>query len=470
MVFSFFRRTLAYLRRRLSSEFSVRVMDGSVPQNLRPQLMQDFREGKFEILLLSEVGSEGLDFEFVGALVNYDLPWNPMRVEQRIGRLDRFGQTHERIHIFNFHVPGTIETDIFERLYARIRVFEESIGELEPILRTQVSEITRLVLDPKRSDDERQREVDRIALAVENKRADLDELQAQSSGLMTGLDQILIDGFDETVISAGRYIGADEIRLAVTRLLDDTGASIRPLRDASKVWEIVGSVDLERRLVELGRQLAIAELTISPVAFGRARSCYAVFDSQASMGVAAELVVAGHPLVAAAVAHLMDADIEHWRHGCVSLTGDSPGRYVAMIAVLEVTGAQPARELVSVAVDADSAQAVDDVGELVLGAAARSELDDGERVRAGTIDHRDTSELLMSRRRASIEQERSELNEAQIEARSATLQQTYGYKIAKARDTLQVVREAQTVRVDRAHLSRTDHQPGIPARRRSRGT
>ena len=210
-MFSFFRRTLAYLRQRLAGEFSVRVMDGSVPQDDRVRIMEDFREGKFDVLLLSEVGSEGLDFEFVGALVNYDLPWNPMRVEQRIGRLDRFGQKHERIHILNFHVPGTIETDIFDRLYQRIHVFEESIGELEPILRSQVGQLTRAVLDPRRSDAERQAEVDRIGLAIENKRADLDDLQSQASGLMTGLDEILIDGFEESVVNAGRYIGANEV-------------------------------------------------------------------------------------------------------------------------------------------------------------------------------------------------------------------------------------------------------------------
>ena len=55
------------------------------------------------------VGAEGLDFEFCNVLVNYDLPWNPMEVEQRIGRLDRFGQRHEKIFIYNLRVPGTID-------------------------------------------------------------------------------------------------------------------------------------------------------------------------------------------------------------------------------------------------------------------------------------------------------------------------------------------------------------------------
>src|SRR5205823_4502518 len=78
------------------------------------------------ILVSSEVGSEGLDFQFCSVLVNYDLPWNPMVVEQRIGRLDRLGQKAERIVIFNFSVRETIEERILERLYARIRIFEGS--------------------------------------------------------------------------------------------------------------------------------------------------------------------------------------------------------------------------------------------------------------------------------------------------------------------------------------------------------
>ncbi len=68
----------------------------------RQQVMEDFRAGKFDVLLLSQVGAEGLDFEFCNVLVNYDLPWNPMQVEQRIGRLDRFGQT-QRTHLHLQH-------------------------------------------------------------------------------------------------------------------------------------------------------------------------------------------------------------------------------------------------------------------------------------------------------------------------------------------------------------------------------
>ena len=68
------------------------------------------------------------------SMVNYDLPWNPMRVEQRIGRLDRYGQEADVIHIVNFSVEDTIEERILERLYKRIGIFEAAIGDLESIL------------------------------------------------------------------------------------------------------------------------------------------------------------------------------------------------------------------------------------------------------------------------------------------------------------------------------------------------
>ena len=108
---------------------------------------RDFRSGAFEILLASRVASEGLDFEFCAAVVNYDLPWNPMEVEQRIGRIDRIGQVEKKIGVLNFHTPGTIETDIIERVMERIGIFEHGIGELEPIFDAQWKGVESLLSD-----------------------------------------------------------------------------------------------------------------------------------------------------------------------------------------------------------------------------------------------------------------------------------------------------------------------------------
>ena len=90
-------------------------------------------------MLFSEIGCEGLDYQFCDCIVNYDLPWNPMRVEQRIGRIDRKGQKSESVAIINLITPGTVDADIYERCLVRIGVFNNALGGSEEIL----GEITR---------------------------------------------------------------------------------------------------------------------------------------------------------------------------------------------------------------------------------------------------------------------------------------------------------------------------------------
>jgi superfamily II DNA/RNA helicase len=135
IVFSFFKKTLSYLESKLL-ERSIKVgkIDGDIDPEERYEIINQFREDKFDILLSSEVGSEGLDMQFCNVVFNYDLPWNPMRVEQRIGRIDRIGQKAEKLFIFNLLIKGSIEDRIYSRLYDRLGIFESSIGELEPIL------------------------------------------------------------------------------------------------------------------------------------------------------------------------------------------------------------------------------------------------------------------------------------------------------------------------------------------------
>ena len=85
------------------------------------------------MLLSTEAGGEGRNLQFAHGLVNYDLPWNPMRIEQRIGRLSRVGQTRD-VHVFNLVAPGTIEEAILDVLDAKINMFELVIGEIDMIL------------------------------------------------------------------------------------------------------------------------------------------------------------------------------------------------------------------------------------------------------------------------------------------------------------------------------------------------
>lgn len=85
------------------------------------------------ILISSESGGEGRNLQFCNTMVNFDLPWNPMRIEQRIGRLHRIGQTRD-VFIFNLSVKETIEDYMMDILDHKINMFEMVIGEIEPIL------------------------------------------------------------------------------------------------------------------------------------------------------------------------------------------------------------------------------------------------------------------------------------------------------------------------------------------------
>tara|TARA_B100000029_G_scaffold378097_1_gene372805 strand:+ start:762 stop:3758 length:2997 start_codon:yes stop_codon:yes gene_type:complete len=135
LLFSHFRGTLNYLKERLQEEgVNCQVLSGLTPMAEREVLRNRFANGEIDVLLSSEVGSEGLDQQHCHRLVNYDLPWNPMRIEQRIGRLDRFGQEADVITILNIAVEGTIDAAILGRLFYRIRLFEDSIGMLDPLL------------------------------------------------------------------------------------------------------------------------------------------------------------------------------------------------------------------------------------------------------------------------------------------------------------------------------------------------
>ncbi|MFH1021036.1 MAG: helicase-related protein [Pseudomonadota bacterium] len=147
LVFSTFRHTLEYLAKHTrQSGFRFGLVHGDIPDEERSELRRRFAlsrddQNAIDILLSSEVGCEGLDFQFCDLLINYDLPWNPMRIEQRIGRIDRYGQTSKAVAIVNLITPGTVDSDIFTRCLLRIGVFQHAIGGNEEILGEITEEI-----------------------------------------------------------------------------------------------------------------------------------------------------------------------------------------------------------------------------------------------------------------------------------------------------------------------------------------
>ena len=135
IVFAIFKKTLKYLAIRLrKAGYKCELIYGDPSIDKVAALRRFQFDDTIQVLLSSEVGSEGLDMQFCNTLVNYDLPWNPMVVEQRIGRVDRFGQESPKVNINTIIVKESILEDIYERLLTRIGIFRESIGDLEAIL------------------------------------------------------------------------------------------------------------------------------------------------------------------------------------------------------------------------------------------------------------------------------------------------------------------------------------------------
>ncbi len=131
LVFTEYRTTQNYLKETLVARFgsgSVELINGSMPHQLRRDAIAKFEENA-QFLISTEAGGEGINLQRkCYIMVNYDLPWNPMRLVQRIGRLYRYGQ-EKRVVVFNVHSPDTADEQIMEMMYSRIdRVVDDLAG------------------------------------------------------------------------------------------------------------------------------------------------------------------------------------------------------------------------------------------------------------------------------------------------------------------------------------------------------
>ena len=199
MLFSSFRHTLNYLQDHLKRDgFRVAMMHGGIPDEDRVDLRNRFEKPKeqtdcLDILLLSEIGCEGLDYQFCDCIINYDLPWNPMRIEQRIGRIDRIGQRSETIAIFNLITPGTVDADIHDRCLTRIGVFNRALGGSEEILGEITREIRSIAENFTLDESERQEQLQQLAdnkIRLIREQGELEQRQLDLFGLHVPQDYI----------------------------------------------------------------------------------------------------------------------------------------------------------------------------------------------------------------------------------------------------------------------------------------
>ena len=216
MVFTQYTDTMDFLRGEILKNTDQRLMcfsgrGGEIPSTggswrkiSRDDAKRRFRDGEADILLCTDAAAEGLNFQFCGALINYDMPWNPMRVEQRIGRIDRLGQQNETIRIINLHYEDTVEADVYRALRERIGLFESVVGSLQPILAQLPRMISKTVLSGETRDDRSRANaieaIEQQARAAEGKGFDIDSVtdedlampeRVPSSVTMEDLDRMI---------------------------------------------------------------------------------------------------------------------------------------------------------------------------------------------------------------------------------------------------------------------------------------
>ena len=219
IVFALFKKTLEYLRVKLRNMgFETALIHGDI-QGRYSEIEKFKHSESINILLSSEVGSEGLDMQFCDALVNYDLPWNPMIVEQRIGRIDRFGQKSSVVNIYNIIIKDSIQEEIYTRLLDRIGIFRGTIGDLEAILdkdlesiqgvgiknlREWFSSLEKELYTTKLTPEQRIAKIDSIERAILTEKKNLDDISEGLTNTLT--NDVYFRNEINSIESNNRYV------------------------------------------------------------------------------------------------------------------------------------------------------------------------------------------------------------------------------------------------------------------------
>ena len=192
VLFAYFKPTLYYLRARLREDDIASLLLTGDETRDKQEIVDEFsRPDSAPILLSSEVGSEGLDLQFASALVNYDLPWNPMVVEQRIGRIHRIGQKADRIVVINLVCAGTVDERIYDRLYDRLKLFKRTLGDLEAVIGPLINDLTKNLLSLRLSPAQQAQQIDDTAVAVEQQMKLEEDLEQNASVLAAYGDYVI---------------------------------------------------------------------------------------------------------------------------------------------------------------------------------------------------------------------------------------------------------------------------------------
>ena len=360
ILFSTFRHTLAYIRRKLEgTNLRVAQIDGSVKDEQRSEFHDRFKLPKedgnaIDILLFTEVGSEGLDYQFCNLMVNYDLPWNPMRIEQRIGRIDRRGQTSDVVNIYNMITKGTVDADIYERCLMRIGVFERSIGECEAILGQISTEVERIALNSKLTDEERRYKLEQMADNEVRRIQELNRLEDEEKGLF-GFDLSNYTMTKEIQTAESPWLTPRSLQYLVERYLNDRLGNVNRIVGESEIKTLRLSASdratLRQDFNRLSRVKSSVKRNWEAYLKGSSQFHKITFDPEAAReDGGAFFITAVHPLVKQAAMYYATYEVSY-----INLKSGSdiiaPGKYPFAVYAWNYVGINPRFKLVTVCKD-----------------------------------------------------------------------------------------------------------------------
>jgi hypothetical protein len=462
LLFTWSKENLRYLQSTYESKYRIAVMSGDVSREARRVIMRDFRDGKYDFLFANRVASEGLDFEFCSAVINYDLPWNPMEIEQRIGRIDRIGQMSEKILIRNFYNDEAIDSRILYKILDRIEIFERSIGELDEIIGQHMEEI-RTAIDFNLTESQRDAKAKQFLTAIEAQKAASRELADSAAGLMISND-IEISGFRDDLIATGRYLG--QIELA--HLIDDWagtdgGNPLEWLREQS-VAELVGNSVMASRLNDLnvsGKRTR-AETKTLLTSLQNGTPIHLALEQETARTSGLELLSATHPLVMAA------SEVpghKHARFASVRIPATdeiSPGQYLALLALAK-NASMGGDEIWGAAVDVDGNAVGEGPANALLAALAVGHLIEGSESQEDRLQFLTRrAKLQLETRHRDVQDRRDSEEAAWVESRKAVLTDQHIRRVAGIKRRLQTVvereRSEQVLRMVRGQITRQEER------------
>ena len=422
LLFTQFRETQRFLAEQLSARgWGVNLFHGQMNPQEKDGAVDRFKKGAGpQVLISTEAGGEGRNFQFCHILVNYDLPWNPMRVEQRIGRVDRIGQ-ERAVSIFNLWVKDTIEERVLDVLERRIKVFEETVGGLDPILGDTESDIRRILRVAGEKQEEAFEELGR-QVEAQVRRARTAESQLGDFIMDTKSYRREIA---ERIVGQPSPIDNDDLDRFIGQLLADERTYMRASGDLYELTFHGEILDSHRRLFAGGPKLrAVFRPDLRP-------------DAED-----VEFMAFGHPIVDAIVERVLGEDYEGVTGARRIPAGDDLAPCSGWLFTYQFTipGARSTEHLEPVFVSDDGKVSVD-TGRSLVTRAYRFDKDETDIEPAEIPDNLEgiapIAEQFANARRGEVQQDAEDRAAGRVAAEVSRLTAWFDYRERSARDRVE---------------------------------